>query len=112
MKRSPASPSRPPAELQAPTPKELQARGEFSLPRIFAASVMFLSGTALLFLAIIGPFAWILRDGLGPNSIKSDGWASVTRTFWTFYWGPASLVAVLSFGLAFAAFRKLAGTAS
>ena len=39
-----------------------------------------------------GPFAWILRDGLGPDSIESEGWNALTRSFWTFYWGPVLIL--------------------
>ena len=92
-------------------PRELPVEGTSSLRCIIAVSIMVVSGTAIVFLAIIGPFAWILRDGLGPDSITSDGWPAVTRTFWCFYWGPTTLFAVLMFGLGFAARRKLARSA-
>jgi hypothetical protein len=35
-----------------------------------------------------GVFAWIMRDGLGPDSVESGGWEAVIRLFWSFYWGP------------------------
>ena len=43
----------------------------------------------VLFFVIIAlvPFAWILRDGLGPESITSTGINAITRTFFTFYSG-------------------------
>ena len=44
----------------------------------------------VLFFVIIAlvPFAWILRDGLGPeSSITSTGINAITRTFFTFYSG-------------------------
>lgn len=37
----------------------------------------------------LGFFAWILRDGLGPDSTTSTGLEAVSRLFWTFWWGPA-----------------------
>ena len=43
----------------------------------------------VLFFVIIAlvPFAWILRDGLGPESITSTGINAIIRTFFTFYSG-------------------------
>ena len=38
--------------------------------------------------SMCGMFAWILRDGLGPDAVESDGWEALTRFFWTYYWGP------------------------
>ena len=40
------------------------------------------------------PFAWILKDGLGPSSVTSTGFAAVSKTFMTFYIGPVILVLV------------------
>ncbi len=60
--------------------------------------VMVLSGTAFLFLALfMGPFAWILRDGLGPDSTESTSLQAVARMFWCFYWGPATLTVAIIF---------------
>jgi hypothetical protein len=44
----------------------------------------------LLLLAVIAglPFAWILRDGLGPESETTTGLAAIARTLTTFYIGP------------------------
>ena len=39
----------------------------------------------------VGVFAWILRDGLGPESVGSSGGEAVTRFFWTWDWGPVML---------------------
>ncbi|MFT5731890.1 MAG: hypothetical protein ACJA2W_001207 [Planctomycetota bacterium] len=52
---------------------------------------------SLLFAALVvwsmcGPFAWIMRDGLGPDSVESEGWNALTRCFWTFYWGPVFIL--------------------
>ena len=38
------------------------------------------------------PFAWIVRDGLGPDSVSSMGLAALSRIFMTFYVGPAILL--------------------
>ena len=40
------------------------------------------------------PFAWILRDGLGPDSISISGFPAVKAAFMTFYAGPAILLFV------------------
>ena len=44
----------------------------------------------LLMFAVIAlvPFAWIMRDGLGPDSITSSGIRAISRCFMTFYSGP------------------------
>jgi len=44
-------------------------------------------------LGVLGVFAWILRDGMGPSATESAGWEAVRRWFWCFYWGPAMLAA-------------------
>ncbi|MBB21969.1 MAG: hypothetical protein CMN04_03615 [Roseibacillus sp.] len=48
---------------------------------------------SLLLLTLLGvvPFAWILRDGLGPNSVTSNGLDALARAFTTLYAGPALL---------------------
>jgi len=38
--------------------------------------------------SMCGMFAWILRDGLGPNAVESDGWEALRKAFRTYYWGP------------------------
>lgn len=40
----------------------------------------------------LGLFAWILRDGLGPDSVESQGFEAIARMFWTFWWGPSGLL--------------------
>jgi hypothetical protein len=42
--------------------------------------------------AAFGFFAWVLRDGLGPDSTESRGFEAITRMFWTFWWGPVGVV--------------------
>ncbi len=50
-------------------------------------------GAVLIFWAVgVGPLCWILRDGLGPGSIASQGLKAVVRLFFTFYWGPILVV--------------------
>ena len=51
----------------------------------------------VVLVVFMGPFAWLLRDGLGPDSITSAGWDALNRMFWCFYWGPATIVALLIF---------------
>ena len=34
------------------------------------------------------PIAWIIRDGLGPGSVESNGYEAILRCFKTFYVGP------------------------
>jgi hypothetical protein len=41
----------------------------------------------LLIWILIGPICWILRDGLGPDSVASHGLHAVVRFLLTFYWG-------------------------
>ena len=51
---------------------------------------------AMLVLAIIAlvPFAWLMRDGLGPDSVTSSGVQAIFRCFMTFYSGPILIVLV------------------
>ena len=46
----------------------------------------------LLFLIIVGPFVWIMRDGLGPGAFGSNGLESLHRFFMTFYFGPFFII--------------------
>ena len=53
----------------------------------------------LLFWSLaIGPFCWLLRDGLGPGAVDSHGTHAVARVLLTFYWGPV-LVALMTLRL-------------
>ena len=46
------------------------------------------------------PIAWIVRDGLGPNSVESSGFEAILRCFKTFYVGPVLiLLGVLKLGI-------------
>lgn len=58
-----------------------------------------LGGMLLTWVVGIGPLCWILRDGLGPGSDDSHGWAAVVRFLFTFYWGPVLLVLVTLYAL-------------
>lgn len=40
------------------------------------------------------PFAWILRDGLGPSAVSTTGLAAASKTFLSFYIGPVILVLI------------------
>ena len=45
-----------------------------------------------------GPIAWIMRDGMGPDSVTSEGLDAVQRAFFAFHYGPIAL-ALLSANL-------------
>ncbi|MDF1841777.1 MAG: hypothetical protein P1U77_10095 [Rubripirellula sp.] len=59
--------------------------------------ILTISAAALFFFVIVfvGPFAWILRDGLGPSATESTASNAIAQTFWTFYFGPAALTTAL-----------------
>lgn len=61
-----------------------------------------LAVSLLLTWMLLAPMAWLLRDGLGPDSVTSTGFEAIWRAFMTFYWGP---IAGILFLLA-AAFAK------
>ena len=42
------------------------------------------------------PIIWILRDGLGPDSVTSEGVKAVERFFMTFNYGPIGLALLLA----------------
>jgi TRAP-type C4-dicarboxylate transport system permease small subunit len=43
---------------------------------------------------VLLPFAWIMRDGMGPDSITSSGTQAISRCFMTFYAGPVVIVLI------------------
>ena len=48
------------------------------------------------------PIAWIVRDGLGPNSVESSGLEAILRCLKIFYVGPVlGLLGLLKFGVRF-----------
>ncbi len=62
--------------------------GKISLPGL----LILVDALLLLGLLCVAPFAWILRDGLGPDSVQSTGLAAAGKAFMTFYTGPVILV--------------------
>jgi TRAP-type C4-dicarboxylate transport system permease small subunit len=51
--------------------------------------IQVLADTMLVFTVIaLLPFAWLMRDGLGPETTTSSGIQAVSRCFMTFYSGP------------------------
>lgn len=61
-------------------------------PRELAsAALLILLEAALLCWIFLAPFAWILRDGMGPDSVESHGLEAVVRALTNFYWGPIFL---------------------
>lgn len=57
-------------------------------------NVLLVAVDSFLLFAIVAvlPFAWMLRDGMGPDSVSTTGLAALSRTFMTFYVGPAILL--------------------
>jgi hypothetical protein len=45
----------------------------------------------LLMICVL-PFAWILKDGIGPDSVSTTGLDAVWKCFMSFYVGPAILL--------------------
>ena len=95
------------------SPLESPVGGSTSfLLRAALGTISFLSGTLLFFLVVfLGPFAWLLRDGLGPDSVDSGGLTAVGRMFWCFYWGPATAVIALVFALSVGLFYRVSSSA-
>ncbi len=57
---------------------------------ISAATLTFLQAALMCWL-MLAPFAWILRDGMGPDSVETQGLTAVLRALTTFHWGPVFL---------------------
>ena len=86
----------PENRYDSPTKASGTGRSSIALPLLTAISLS--AGVALLILVVIvGPFVWILRDGLGPDATNSTWLQAISRMFWTFYWGPAIVAATLAF---------------
>lgn len=52
-------------------------------------ALLFFVDLLLIFMILcVLPFAWILRDGLGPDSVQSTGMVMIGKVFMTFYVGP------------------------
>jgi hypothetical protein len=58
------------------------------------ATLAVIDSILVFWVLAIGPFCWLLRDGLGPGSVDSHGTHAVARFFLTFYWGPTLVVLV------------------
>ena len=60
-------------------------------------SVLLVLVDVLLGFAIlcVVPFAWTLRDGLGPDSVPTSGVTAISKASMTFYIGPVILFLVL-----------------
>ena len=84
MATNPESPYRPPLDEDS----SVKARVGRIVLEVALASVQVLLVFIVMF---VGPFAWLLRDGLGPDSIPSSGLNAFVRMFWFFYWGPCSI---------------------
>ena len=61
------------------------------LRELASAALLVLLQAAFICWIMLGPFAWILRDGLGPDSIESHGWDALWRALSFLYWGPVFL---------------------
>lgn len=88
MSRESENPYSSPESTRTPIPWSLVA----------ATTSVILTGSAtLLLIVLLGPLAWILRDGLGPSSTESSGLQAFEKMLGTFYWGPLTTVAALTF---------------
>lgn len=61
------------------------------LRELASAALLVLLQAAFICWIMLGPFAWILRDGLGPDSVETHGLEAVVRALTTFHWGPILL---------------------
>jgi len=61
------------------------------LRELISAASLTLLQSAFICWSMLAPFAWILRDGLGPDSVETHGLEAVVRALTTFYWGPIFL---------------------
>ena len=66
---------------------------------------------AILSVIALAPFAWIMRDGLGPDAATSKGFSAVSRWFMTFYAGPIT-IALIGLALAIHYFGRRRGNRS
>ena len=57
-------------------------------------------------LVFAGVFAWILRDGLGPDMVSSCGLEAIRKTYACYNWGPWFLVSVVATIVAHVAFHR------
>ena len=66
---------------------------------------------AILSIIALAPFAWIMRDGLGPDSATSTGFSAFNRWFMTFYAGPIT-IALIGLAVAVHYFERKRGNRS
>lgn len=85
---------RNPFETTAPPATEDVARPQ--IQSIVTAFLLVVCIAVLVFAFMLAPFAWLLRDGLGPDSVNSTGLMAVRKMFWCFYWGPVTAVITLT----------------
>ena len=70
--------------------------GEAETPKMVRdVTTTLLSAFIGFWVLALGPFCWILRDGLGPNSVDSHGLYAIVRFLMTFYWGPILVLLVV-----------------
>ena len=51
---------------------------------------------AMLFMwFLLAPLACMMRDGLGPDAVNSEGAQAFARFLATFYWGPIAMVLIV-----------------
>jgi len=73
----------------------VQDDGGESVPVLLSVAELLVEG-GLIFLIMLSPFMWLLRDGLGPNSDpRSAGWQAVRRALDTFWWGRTFAILLL-----------------
>ena len=65
------------------------------MKQITTALIMLLRAGSISWLTF-APFAWIMRDGMGPDSVTSEGLEALQRAFFTFYYGPIALALLLA----------------
>lgn len=65
------------------------------MKQITAALIMLLRAASISWLTF-APIAWIMRDGMGPDSVTSEGLAAIQRALFTFYYGPIALALLLA----------------
>lgn len=57
-----------------------------------SALLIFVDVTLGFLIICVLPFAWILKDGLGPDMVPATGVTALWKFFMTFYVGPAILL--------------------
>jgi len=55
-----------------------------------------ITGILVSAIILVAPFAWIMRDGLGPDSRASNGFDALWNWFTCLFWGPAFLLLLAS----------------